>query len=76
MDVEPGALVVYLTQLIWPDRAAGSSILQHVELTIVPNAACQNEYARSSRIHITSTQLCAGGELGKDSCDGKLDFHC
>lgn len=36
----------------------------------VPLDRCKDMYSRQ-RIHLTNKQLCAGGEKGKDTCDGK-----
>uniref|UniRef100_A0A336L9X9 CSON006991 protein n=1 Tax=Culicoides sonorensis TaxID=179676 RepID=A0A336L9X9_CULSO len=44
-----------------------SPILQEVDLTIVDNEACSNFY---SNITIEDSQMCAKGEVGKDTCDG------
>lgn len=48
---------------------ATSNIKQKAELESVPTADCNNRYA-SQRRTVTSSQICAGGVEGIDSCRG------
>lgn len=45
-----------------------SQVLLKATLPIVSYAECLNVYKRE--VPITSSQICAGGEEGKDSCSG------
>ncbi|CAG7722892.1 unnamed protein product [Allacma fusca] len=45
-----------------------TALVRYVYLPVVTNAQCQNIY--DGRTNISSSQMCAGGEAGKDSCDG------
>ncbi len=41
--------------------------MQYVELNVVQNSVCANAY---SIVDIGATQMCVGGQKGKDSCKG------
>lgn len=47
-----------------------SDVLRKVEVPLVDKSMCQNIYNRSSKINFVDSQICAGGERGKDSCTG------
>jgi transmembrane serine protease 9 len=49
-------------------KAEGSVQLLEVKLPIISNSDCQEIYKR--RVVISENQLCAGGEMSKDSCGG------
>jgi secreted trypsin-like serine protease len=44
-----------------------SSVKRKVDVEVVSNEACQRAFPSKN---ITTTQICAGGEEGKDSCNG------
>ncbi|KAH8247130.1 hypothetical protein KR032_010672 [Drosophila birchii] len=50
-------------------RMARSPIKQKLEVNYVDPAKCRQKFA-TNKIPIESTQLCAGGQFGQDSCDG------
>ena len=50
-------------------NTAQSDIKQKVDLKGVSQRTCQVAYNRAKRL-IASSQICAGGEAGKDSCNG------
>lgn len=47
-----------------------SETLVKVTLPIIPNAECARIYKTQLNIDVLGNQLCAGGEDGKDSCNG------
>lgn len=55
----------------WGQTENSSSSTKKLQLRVplVDNEKCANAFS-SIRLEIISTQLCAGGELGKDSCRG------
>jgi secreted trypsin-like serine protease len=46
-----------------------SNIKQKVTIPIVDLNECNRKYEQTNKI-VTNNQLCAGGEMGKDSCNG------
>ncbi|XP_031616424.1 serine protease easter-like [Contarinia nasturtii] len=50
-------------------NGARSDVKMKIEINGVPNTHCNNMY-RARLITLTTKQLCAGGEEGKDSCNG------
>lgn len=48
-----------------------SDIKLEVKLPLLPNSYCNNRYKHAIPArHVNSSQLCAGGEKGKDACGG------
>lgn len=47
---------------------AQSALQQTIDLPVVPLQQCTNVYSRT--IPITENHLCAGGQYGKDACEG------
>ena len=48
-----------------------SDIKQKLGIVGVDQSKCQESYStRSSKRKLISSQICAGGEAGKDSCNG------
>lgn len=46
-----------------------SSIKQRLDLTVADPDYCKTKFA-TRRVNLISSQLCAGGEFSRDSCDG------
>lgn len=53
--------------------ATASNVKLKVTLNVVPQATCDRLYEPFS-IRLTSSHLCAGGDIGYDSCKGKRNF--
>lgn len=51
------------------EHSSSSEIKLKVELPIVQNEPCQRVYEKMS-VELVPTQICAGGQKGKDSCRG------
>uniref|UniRef100_A0A182S527 CLIP domain-containing serine protease n=1 Tax=Anopheles funestus TaxID=62324 RepID=A0A182S527_ANOFN len=61
----------YATVAGWgqTENSSSSTKKLHLRVPILDNEACSDAFS-SIRLEIISTQLCAGGEKGKDSCRG------
>lgn len=60
-----------LTVVGWgaTDKRSSSAIKQRVNVPLFDQQYCRRQYATLG-LNIESTQICAGGELNKDSCRG------
>ena len=58
-----------LCLFLLPPVGDTSPTLQVLDVPIVERRACQSQFARM-RAAIGPTQLCAGGRVGQDSCEG------
>lgn len=60
-------------QQAYGDKKRFSAILKKIELPIVPNEQCQQSIRATPRgpnFNLHRSFLCAGGEAGKDACNG------
>ncbi|XP_055837985.1 phenoloxidase-activating factor 2-like [Episyrphus balteatus] len=51
-------------------------IMKKIELKVVPNAKCQNDLGQTrleQSYELHSSFMCAGGEIGKDTCTGDVN---
>lgn len=56
------------------ERSSSSNIKLKVELNGVPLEQCNRVY-RAQNVVLSQKQLCAGGQLGKDSCRGMHSYR-
>lgn len=55
------------------EYASRSGVKMKVEIPMAQRAQCTRAFA-SAGINLKSSQICAGGQRGKDSCTGKIKF--
>ncbi|PSN45991.1 hypothetical protein C0J52_09757 [Blattella germanica] len=49
---------------------SSSPVLQWVRVTVIPTGTCAREFADRTGTRLGPGQICAGGERGRDSCEG------
>ena len=57
-------------EFIFSGALSTSPVLQWVPVTVVPSAACAKTFAERTGTQLGPGQICAGGEKGRDSCEG------
>ncbi|XP_070510033.1 serine protease easter-like [Chironomus tepperi] len=51
------------------ENSTASDVKQRLDLDGIDNSQCERHY-QPKNVNITSKQICAGGEEGRDSCNG------
>ncbi|XP_017114463.1 serine protease easter [Drosophila elegans] len=52
------------------ESSGSSKIKRKAMLHVQPQDQCQEAFLKESKIELTDNQMCAGGEIGVDSCSG------
>ena len=55
-------------------KGPSSLILQEISIRIWDNTKCQDAWGNIVNRTFPSTMMCAGGEIGKDSCQVKSNY--
>lgn len=59
-----------LTLCVHVDHGIVADSLQHINLTVFDANKCRNAYRKRGVVISKDSQLCVGGEKGRDSCVG------
>ena len=55
-------------------KGPSSRVLQEISITVWDNIRCQKSWNRITNFTMPNTMLCAGGDLGKDACQVRMNF--